>query len=133
MEVKHIGDVYYQGKRAGWSKGVIAGGMVYLSGLDGSDPETGAFPRTAEEQTRFALQKATERLADAGSDVDHTVRFVAYVVGRENIEGYRRAKNEWLRQNYSHPYQIYASLLLLVTGLDDPQMLVEIEITAVLK
>jgi enamine deaminase RidA (YjgF/YER057c/UK114 family) len=112
---------------------VVANGTVYLSGVDGADPATGLLPETAEDQTRIALEKVTKRLAEAGSDADHIVRFVAFIVGREHIEGYRKAKNEWLKKYYSYPSQIYASLLLLVEGLDNPEMVVEFEITAVVK
>ena len=133
MELKYIGDIYYCGQKAPWGKGVVAGNTVYLSGVDGIDPKTGEFPKEVETQTDLALEKAKERLNEVGSNTDHIVRFVSYVVGRENIDGYRKSKDMWFRRNYNLPSPIYASTLIVVAGLARPEMIVEFDITAVVK
>ena len=133
MEPKYLGDNIYGGVKMGWGKGAVAGNFVFLSGVEGQDPKTGNFPNDIETQTRIALEKAKEHLAEAGTDFDHIVRYDAYIVGRENLKGYRRAKNEFFSKNYTLPSLIYASTLTLAAGLVSPEMLVEIEITAVLK
>ncbi len=133
VELKSLGDIYYGGQRASWSKGVVAGGTVYLSGVEGADPKTGQFSKDIETQTLLALEKAKERLAEAGSEVNRIVRVVAYVVDKENLKGFRKTREQWFTENYTRPNRAYASTLLVVAGLARPEMLVELDITAVVK
>jgi enamine deaminase RidA (YjgF/YER057c/UK114 family) len=130
---RYLGDINYGGQKMGWGKGNVSGNIVFLSGAEGQDPKTGQFPKDIETQTTIALQKIKERLAEAGTDFDHIVRYDCYIVGRENIQGYFKAKNEFFKQNYTLPSLIYASTHTLAAGLMNPEMLVEIEVTAVLK
>ena len=133
MEPTFIGDVIVANQKMPWGKGMIAGDTIYLSGVDGCDPATGNFPKEVEGQATFVFEKMKERLADAGSDVDHVVRLVTYLVGRENLSGFRTARNNFFKKNSSKPNATYAATLLFVNGLADPDMLVEIDVTAVKK
>jgi enamine deaminase RidA (YjgF/YER057c/UK114 family) len=131
---RYLGDIHYGGKRMAWGKGAAAGGTIYLSGADGADPKTGEFPKDVAGQTRMALEKISQRLSEAGSDLQHVVRMVFYVVGRENVEAFRSARREWMssrRPKIEVPH--FASTLLVVAGLASPEMFVEIDVTAVAK
>jgi enamine deaminase RidA (YjgF/YER057c/UK114 family) len=133
MQPNYLGDIVYGGAKMGWGKGAVAGVIVFLSGVEGQDPVTGKFPKDIESQVTIALEKAKDRLNSAGSDFDHIVRYDAFIVGRENLPGYWKAKNEFFKKNYTLPSLIYASTHMLIAGLVQPEMLVEIEITAVQK
>ena len=133
MKPTFIGDVFVANQKMPWGKGMIAGDTIYLSGVDGCDPATGKFPTEVQGQAEFVFQKIKERLEDAGSDVDHIVRFVTYLVGRESLPGYRAARIDWFKKNSSHPNPLYAATLLFVSGLAEPEMLLEIDVTAVKK
>lgn len=130
--MKYLGDIYYGGKKTNWGKGAIVNDTVYLSGVDGIDPETDQCPSDIQRQTGLVLDKIKERLGDAGTDVNHIVRFVTYIVGRENLDGHRSAKETWMKENYERAPPAFASTLLLVEGLARPDMKVEIDVTAVL-
>ena len=128
--MKNLGEIVYNGERMVWEKGVEANGFVFLSGIEGIDPATGKCSPEIEVQTKLALDKVKTRLNDAGTDIDHIVKYVAYIVGRENLDGYRRARGAWLKENGSASPAHHASTLLLVAGLARPDMIVEIDIVA---
>jgi len=130
--MKYIGDIHYGGKKAVWGKGVVAGGTVYLSGVEGIEPSTDKCAPDIETQTKVTLGKVKGRLEEAGSDVNHIVKYVAYVVGRENLDGYRLARQSWMEENHQQTPPTYASTLVLVAGLARPDMLVEVDVTALL-
>jgi enamine deaminase RidA (YjgF/YER057c/UK114 family) len=128
--MKYIGDVDYGGKRMIWGKGVIANGTVYLSGVEGIDPSTGKCAPDIETQTKMVLGKVKSRLEEAGSDANHIAKYVAYIVGRENLDGYRSANQSWMEENHLQTPPTYASTLVLVAGLARPDMLIEVDVTA---
>lgn len=115
-----------------WTKGIVANKSVYLSGVEGIDPSTGECGQDVETQTTVALQKVSTRLGEAGTDVNHIVKLVAYVVGRKNLDGYRAARESWVKANSLTSPPDYASTLVLVDGLARPDMLIELDVTAVL-
>jgi enamine deaminase RidA (YjgF/YER057c/UK114 family) len=130
--LKYLGEIVYNGQKQSWEKGVVVGDTVYLSGVEGIDPSTGECSPKIEIQTKTTLDKVKERLEQAGTDAGHIVKYVAYVVGRENLDGYRKARMSWLKENSIDPIPHHASTLLLVAGLARPDMLVELDVTAVL-
>jgi 2-iminobutanoate/2-iminopropanoate deaminase len=127
--LKNLGEIIYNKERMSWEKGAEANGFVFLSGVEGIDPSTGACSPEVEVQTRITLDKIKSRLEESGTDMAHVVKYVAYIVGRENVEGYRKARTAWLKENSYSPH--HASTLLLVAGLAKPDMLVEIDVIAV--
>lgn len=130
--MKNLGEIIYGGEKAGWEKGVVSNGIVFLSGIEGIDPATGTCSPDVEMQTKIALDKVRIRLKEAGTDYDHVVKYVAYIVGRENLDRYRRSRSAWLKDNSSNSLPHHASTLILVAGLARPEMLVELDVTAVL-
>lgn len=57
------------------SAGVLAGNRMYVSGLVGRDPKTGAIPSDPAAQVQLSLDRVKETLAEAGLDFRH-VAFV---------------------------------------------------------
>jgi 2-iminobutanoate/2-iminopropanoate deaminase len=133
LDINYLGKIRYGGETMIWEKGVEAGGTVYLSGIEGIDPSTGKCPPDIGSQTRIAFDKIKSRLNDTGTDFDHVVKIVTYLVGRENIAGYRDARSSWVKENLG-PNRVagWASTLVLVSGLAMPELIVELDVTAVL-
>lgn len=83
-----------------------------------------AHPGDAYRQALCALEVAELALAGAGGSLVHVVRSRMYVVGRENCDAVGQAHRERLGQ--ARP----ASTMVLVAGLIDVRLLVEIELEA---
>ena len=112
-------------KTVGYSRAVVAGRHVYVSGTapvmaDGSDPPTGVY-----EQARRCLEIIGEALREAGAGYEHVVRTRLFVTKPEHIEDVGRAHGE-----------VFGDVRPATTGvvveLLDPRWLVEIEAEAVL-
>jgi enamine deaminase RidA (YjgF/YER057c/UK114 family) len=131
MQVKSLGPVVYRKETMRWSKGAIAGNTIYFSGISGADTANGKYPNGIVAQAKLAYERATSYLEEAGSDIDHIVRIVTYIVGRTNIAGYQQERTKWLKRNNAPDPPNFANSVLLVPGLAKKEMLIEIEITAV--
>ena len=104
----------------GYSRAVVAGGRVLVSGT------TSATPADAHGQALAALRTIGAALAEAGTDLRHVVRTRMFVVGAEHCDAVGRAHAEVLGS--VRP----AASMLVVAGLIAPGLLVEIEAEAVL-
>jgi enamine deaminase RidA (YjgF/YER057c/UK114 family) len=115
----------------GYSRAVVlpaAGGAsrILLSGCTGVRDGDVVFPGDAYRQALRALEVAEQALAGAGAGLEHVVRSRMYVVGRENCDAVGQAHRE--RLGAVRP----AATMVLVAGLIDVRMLVEIELEAYL-
>lgn len=107
------------GDRWGYSRAVKSGNVIEVAGTVG----TGG---SAYEQARAALQKIVDALAQLGAGPGDVVRTRIFVVDVEkNGEEVGRAHGEVFGD------VMPASAMLGISGLIDPQYLVEIEATAV--
>jgi enamine deaminase RidA (YjgF/YER057c/UK114 family) len=112
--------------RVGYSRAVVAGGHVFVSGTapippDGSDPPDGAY-----EQAQLAIRIIEGALAEAGATLDDVVRTRVYVVPGVDFDEVARAHGEAF--GAIRP----ASAGLVVAALLDERWLVEIEADAML-
>jgi 2-iminobutanoate/2-iminopropanoate deaminase len=57
-----------------YSQAVVAGGLVFCSGMPGIDPATGSAPDGIEAQTEQALRNLDAVLTAAGSSLSHLVK-----------------------------------------------------------
>ncbi|HET7857339.1 MAG TPA: RidA family protein [Gaiellaceae bacterium] len=110
----------------GFSRAVVVGGRVYVSGTapvmpGGADP-----PADAHGQVRRCLDIITEALAQAGAEPKDVVRTRMFLVGAEDWEDVARAHAEFFGD--VRP----AATAVVVAALLDPRWLVEIEADAVL-
>ena len=109
----------------GYSRAVVAGDRVHVSGTapiprDGSAPPEGAY-----EQARLALEIVEEALSRAGARVEDVVRTRVYVTDAALWPEIARAHGETFGEIRPANTTVVASLL-------DPAWLVEIEVEAVL-
>lgn len=112
---------------AGYSRAVAQGDWVFVAGTTGADPETKAYPPSVEEQARFAFATIEKALAEAGSSLADAVRVQYFVTTREDAEKVFPVCGEYLGD--IRP----AAGIYIVSGLYRPEMLIEIELTALKK
>lgn len=79
MSAKHISTGSPFEAQIGYSRAVIHGGLVYVSGTTGYDYATMTLPQGVVDQCRNALDTIAKVLEQAGSGIDHVLR-VSYIL-----------------------------------------------------
>ncbi|GAB7191075.1 RidA family protein [Kineococcus sp. NUM-3379] len=113
----------------GYSRAVVVpagAARVLVSGCTATLEGEVQAPGDAYRQMLVALDVAEAALREAGTGLDHAVRTRMFVVGREHCDAVGRAHGE--RLGAARP----AASMLLVSGLIDERMLVEVEVEALL-
>jgi enamine deaminase RidA (YjgF/YER057c/UK114 family) len=126
--------LYHGDERAVWGKGCVASGtFAFLSGTEGIDPETLLVHRTMGEQVDLAWNKIKERLEEMGTSVENIVQKMTFVTDMD--EWFRHGiwyQQRWLHRNCPQLLENEgAGTLLGVNRLALPEMLVEIQVIAV--
>ena len=113
---------------ANYSHGVEAqaGRIVVTSGQLGIHAD-GTIPAGAEAQTDLCLKNIEAILSEAHLSRDAIVRLNAYVVDRQHMAGYMRARDQFTDSLDCKP----ASTLMIVSGFTRPEFLVEVEAIAI--
>jgi enamine deaminase RidA (YjgF/YER057c/UK114 family) len=109
----------------GFSRALVAGRHVYVSGTAPVMPDGGEPPDDAYAQARRCLEIIVGALADAGAGVEDVVRTRVYVTRPDVWEEVARAHAEVFGE--TRP-----ATTAVVTDLLDPRWLVEIEAEALL-
>jgi enamine deaminase RidA (YjgF/YER057c/UK114 family) len=106
------------------------GGTIYVSGQVSWD-EAGKVVGKGDmrAQSEQVFRNVTAALEAAGAGWDHVVKMNGYMVGLnpERVAAYRE-----VRQKYLKPGALPASTLVGVEALVDPDLLLEVEVVAVL-
>jgi enamine deaminase RidA (YjgF/YER057c/UK114 family) len=107
----------------GYSRAVVEGRWVFVSGTTGFDYSTMTIADGLLEQTEQCLKNIASALAQAGSSLADVVR-VTYVV--PNAAEFPQC---WpvLRQYFG---EVRPAAMMISAGLADPRMRIEIEVTA---
>ena len=107
----------------GYSRAVVDGEWVFVSGTTGFDYASMTIPDGVAEQTEQALRNIEAALAEAGASLRDVVR-VTYVLpnGSEFPECW-----PILRRHFG---EIRPAAMMISAGLADPRMRIEIEVTA---
>jgi enamine deaminase RidA (YjgF/YER057c/UK114 family) len=110
---------------AGFSRAVVVGSNVFVSGTapvmpDGAPPPDGAY-----EQARRCFEIILAALAEAGARAEDVVRTRMFVTSAEHWDGVARAHGEVFGA-------IRPAATCVVTQLLDPRWFVEIEAEAIL-
>jgi enamine deaminase RidA (YjgF/YER057c/UK114 family) len=110
-------------KEIGYSRAVVDGEWVFVSGTTGFDYASGTISNDIAEQTEQCLRNIKAALAEAGASLRDVVR-ANYVV--PNAEEFREC---WpvLRKYFG---EIRPAAMMISAGLADPRMRIEIEVTA---
>jgi enamine deaminase RidA (YjgF/YER057c/UK114 family) len=106
-----------------YSRAVVAGNWVFVSGTTGFDYAAMTISDSLVEQTEQCLKNIQAALQQAGSDLRDVVR-VTYVL--PNGDDFSHC---WpvLRQYFG---EVRPAAMMISAGLADPRMQIEIEVTA---
>jgi 2-iminobutanoate/2-iminopropanoate deaminase len=123
----------YAGKKQQFSRSVVVGDLVFLSGAGGRTMETGEV-NSADlvDQMKVALDKIRASLTEAGTSMDHIVKTTILLKRIEDYDLMRKTEREYW-QKYA-PRLIEeppASTFFQPISLSKPDMLVEIEVIAI--
>jgi enamine deaminase RidA (YjgF/YER057c/UK114 family) len=109
----------------GYSRVVRVGALVWVAGTTATGPDGRIVaPGDAAAQTRQVLENIRGALERAGARLDHVVRSRMYVRDVRDWEAIGRVHGEYFGS--IRP----AATMVEVSGLVDPDMLVEIEVDA---
>lgn len=110
-------------KKIGYSRAVVDGAMVYVSGTTGYDYATMTMPEDAGQQARNALKTIAHALEQAGSTLKDVVRVRYYITDMKWYDALVEVAGETFGD-------IRPAATMLVCGLTTPEMKLEIEVTA---
>lgn len=109
---------------AGYSRAVVIGDAVLVSGTVGQDFRTGVFPDGAEAQTEQALDTIEWALGEAGASLTDVVRVRVFIPDTADVEAVSRVIARRLGPARAANTTVCAPLAV-------PEAKVEIEVTAV--
>ncbi len=109
----------------GFSRAVVAGNAVHVSGTAPVMPDGAAPPPDAYGQARRCLEIIVEALHEAGAGPEHVVRTRTFLTSADHWEEVGRAHGEVFADVRPASTMVVAQLL-------DPRWLVEIEADAIL-
>jgi enamine deaminase RidA (YjgF/YER057c/UK114 family) len=109
--------------RIGYSRAIVDGDMVYVSGTTGYNYVNMDMPEDVAAQTRNALGTIEKALKEAGSGLQDVLRIRYYLTDMVNYD----AVVEVLGETFS---KIRPAATMLICGLTTPEMKIEIEATA---
>ncbi len=113
-------------RTVGYSRAVVIGRQVFVSGTAPVMPDGAPPPEDAYGQAKRCLEIVGSVLAEAGASFADVVRTRLYLTTLDAFEGVGRAHAEVFGE--VRP----ATAAVVVTGLIDPRWLVEIEVDAIL-
>ena len=110
-------------EKIGYSRAVVAGDWVFVSGTTGFDYSTMSISESVLEQTEQCLKNIETVLRQAGSSLKDVVR-VTYVLPNGG-----EFESCWpvLRTYFG---EVRPAAMMISAGLADPRMKIEIEVTA---
>jgi enamine deaminase RidA (YjgF/YER057c/UK114 family) len=110
-------------REIGYSRAVVDGEWVFVSGTTGFDYATMTISDDLAEQAEQCLRNVSAALAEAGATLADVVR-VTYVLPEAG-----RFRECWpvLRKYFS---EVRPAAMMIAAGLADPRMQIEIEVTA---
>lgn len=111
----------------GYSRAVRIGNIIEVAGTTAVDEQGNVVGlNNAYEQTRFILAKIEKALTAAGASLKDVVRTRMFVTDISKWEEIGRAHGEYFREIKP------AASMIEVKGLISPELLVEIEVTAIM-
>jgi enamine deaminase RidA (YjgF/YER057c/UK114 family) len=110
-------------KKWGYSRAVVDGDLVFVSGTTGFDYATMTISDDPAEQTRQCFRTLDKVLREAGTSLAGIVRVRYYVSDAKDWEVCAAVAGESLGD-------IRPAATALICGLIDPRMKIEIEVTA---
>ena len=110
-------------KTAGYSRAVVQGDWCFVAGTTGYDYATMTMPETGVDQGRNALTTIGKALHDGGFALSEVVRAHYYVTDRSFVHAVYAILGETFGE-------IRPAATMIVCDLAEPEMKIEIEVTA---
>ena len=107
----------------GYSRAVLAGDWVFVSGTTGFDYSTMSISSDIVEQTGQCLKNIASALQQAGSSIADVVRVTYVLPDASQFERCYPVLREYFND-------VRPAAMMISSGLADPRMLIEIEVTA---
>ncbi|MEM8551915.1 MAG: RidA family protein [Pseudomonadota bacterium] len=108
---------------AGYSRAIVDGEWIFISGTAGYDFSNGTISEEPVEQARQCLATIEGTLREAGADMSDVVRVRLYLSDRSFVESVARE----LGSRFAPPRPTNTTI---ICGFATPEMKVEIEVTA---
>ncbi|QQR40748.1 RidA family protein [Devosia rhizoryzae] len=109
-------------KLAGYSRALVDGEWVFVSGTAGHNPD-GSISPNAEAQARQSLRTITNALSEADADLADIVRVVVYLADRADV----MTVSKVLGETFADPRPTNTTI---ICGFPVEEIKVEIEVTA---
>jgi 2-iminobutanoate/2-iminopropanoate deaminase len=124
----------YAGEKQQFARSVVAGNLVFCSGMSGRTMETGNVGSdNVVEQMKVALDKVRAALTEAGTSMDNIVKTVIYLKHVEDYGIMRKTEREYWQKYAPHLLEEPpASTFMQPASLARPNMLIEIEVIAMI-
>lgn len=113
--------------KAGYSRAVRISNIIEVAGTTAVDGSTIIGKNNLYEQTVFILRKIEKALVEAGATLNDVIRTRMYVTNISQWEEAGRAHGEFFKTIKP------ATTMVEVKALIDPELLIEIEVTAVVE
>ena len=111
----------------GYSRAVRVGNVIEVAGTTAVDEDGNTVgANSSYEQTKFILAKIEKALTSAGASLKDVVRTRMFVTDISKWEEIGRAHGEFFREIKP------AASMIEVKGLISPELLIEIEVTAII-
>ena len=110
----------------GYSRAVRVGNIIEVAGTTAVDGDRLVGKNDLYAQTKFVLEKIEKALKDLGGSMEHVVRTRSFVTDISQWQEFGRAHGEKFK--IIKP----VSTLVEVSKLIDPDLLIEIEVTAII-
>ena len=111
----------------GYSRAVRIGNQIEISGTTSVDGATIIGKGDLYSQTIFIFQKIEKTLIEAGASINDVVRTRMYVTDISKWEEAGKAHSEFFKDIKP------ASSMIGISGLINPELLIEIEVTAIIQ
>ena len=125
MERKKISSGTKWEETVGYSRAIKIGNIIEVSGTTAVENNEVVFINDAYGQTKYILQKIEKVLNELDANLSDIVRTRMYVTDISKFEDFTKAHGEFFKKIKP------ASTLIEIKGLVVPELLVEIEVTAI--
>jgi len=124
----------YAGVKQRYASCVMAGELLFCSGMTGRTIETGEVSSDdVAEQMVTALDRIKSTLEEAGSSMENIVKTTIYL---KDMNGYHAMRNTEFEYYHNHCPSLVkeppASTVIQVVSLANPRVLVEVDVVAAL-
>ncbi|KAK4660961.1 hypothetical protein QC762_123600 [Podospora pseudocomata] len=109
--------------RIGYSRAVVQGDMVFVSGCTGYDYKTGLISPNVADQAEQTFQNIAAALAEAGAGMQDVVRVRYILPDRKDFESTWPVLQKWLGN-------VRPAATMIQAGLMEEAMKIEVEVTA---